>query len=314
MKQLFNTDDDFLARWLSGDLSDRELEAFKASPDYHIYEKIVSTSDQMGTGNWNKDQIWKNVLYAKKEKGEESQKTRKLTPRWISIAAVLLVLVLIPFVLKQSSSTVDFQTGFGENRTLELPDGSLVHLNAESKLDYDEKTFQDTRVLNLNGEAFFEVKKGESFTVLTKNGDVRVLGTQFNVKSRDQILNVGCYSGKVGVSFNDFKEEEVLTKGDRIRSMAREITEKTYIDSTLIRPFWRDGKSRFYNENFSQVINELERQFDISINATSDVLKIQNYSGGFDHDDLDKALTIVFSSINYEFEVNGRVVSIKKKQ
>ena len=80
-----------------------------------------------------------------------------------------------------------------------MPDGSSVNLNAGSELEYTSFNWKKNRVLSLGGEAFFKVKKGKTFTVITKEGNVKVLGTQFKVKSREKLYEVTCFEGKVQV-------------------------------------------------------------------------------------------------------------------
>jgi Fe2+-dicitrate sensor, membrane component len=65
-----------------------------------------------------------------------------------------------------------------------------VNLNSSSQLSYSKNKWDSKREVTLNGEAFFKVSKGSTFDVITLNGKVSVLGTQFNVKQRENYFEV----------------------------------------------------------------------------------------------------------------------------
>ena len=73
------------------------------------------------------------------------------------------------------SSEISHSTAFGEQKVIELPDGSLVTMNSKSTIEFNPDSWESSRILNLSGEAYFKVKKGSQFTVNTSNGDVVVL-------------------------------------------------------------------------------------------------------------------------------------------
>lgn len=106
-----------------------------------------------------------------------------------------------------------FKTENGEIASLTLPDNSQVTLNAGSQVVYSGNRFNTRRKIQLTGEAYFKVTKGNTFSVVTTEGTVTVLGTTFNVRSRDEKLSVFCYTGKVKVS-DPFKAV-YLTKGEK---------------------------------------------------------------------------------------------------
>ncbi len=96
-----------------------------------------------------------------------------------------------------------------EKTAVELPDLSQVKLNAQSRLTFNKKSWNKKREVVLDGEAYFKVAKGSKFSVITKDGTVTVLGTQFNVKHRDNYFEVVCFEGSVGV---EYKESSVTLK------------------------------------------------------------------------------------------------------
>ncbi len=74
-----------------------------------------------------------------------------------------------------------------------LPDASKITLQKNTRVGYKKYSWPFNREVTLEGEAFFEVAKGETFTVTTSNGSVKVLGTSFNVNTKNDLLLISCY-------------------------------------------------------------------------------------------------------------------------
>ncbi len=312
MKNKFS-DDTFLARWLSGDLSAEELAAFEADEDFETYKKIALASAQLKTPAWDKQKNWAALSeqLGSAPTAEQPAKVRRLGGWWRYAAAACALLIAGYFIFFNKDSLQSYSTPMASQETIELPDGSTVQLNADSKLSFDQTDFLEERTLNLQGEAFFSVVKGSPFTVQTKNGDVRVLGTSFNVRARNQRMNLTCYTGKVGLSFDTSGDMIILTPGDQVIAENRRILEKRRLENED-NPAWMQGQSRFVQVDFVDVIQELERQFDVEISYPSSLNQLPKYSGGFPHQNLETALNIVFSPTDYEYKINGRKVIITK--
>ena len=314
MSNLFEHDDTFLARWLAGELSQEELTEFENSEDFVMYQRIANKSSERSTRSWNKEGIWEKI----REQGEvdfkKKPQKKKSTLRWLILGTAASLLLIVGYWSRYMLTFDVYQTAYAESKKVDLPDGSVVHLNADTEIKFCRKTFIEKRIIKLSGEAFFDVEEGSSFVVETDNGDVRVLGTSFNVWDRENRLDVHCYSGKVGVSFNDFIEEEVLVKGDKLMSKNKKRISHTRIGGDSEGPSWKEGRSLFQNANFIDVIKELERQFDIDINVDDEILGINDYNGGFPHDDMNTALKIVSESIDCEYEIENKTVNILKKR
>lgn len=229
--------------------------------------------------------------------------------RWISYAAAACIGLVAFFALYNPTTTVE--VGNGEHFVHTLPDNSKVNLNAASKISFKAGDFDGNRIVNLEGEAFFEVEKGQSFKVITPNGTVEVLGTSFNVNARNGQLEVDCRTGKVKVTAK--QSSQILTKGLGTKlntnKSALEDTYETNVDKQI---GWINGI--FYLEEipFKVAIAELERQFDIVITCdTSLQSKIGDYS--FKSNDLKTALDDVVFQLNAIPEINGKNVTITAK-
>ncbi|MEP6750604.1 MAG: FecR family protein, partial [Bacteroidota bacterium] len=126
----------------------------------------------------------------------EEIKTKGIRYRWIipvSAVAASLIIVLIfiytePLSINKKVNHIaqnTVSTRKGSKSNIQLPDGTMAWLNADSKLTYDESFSGDFREVSLEGEAYFDVVKDKSrpFIIHTKTIDIKVLGTAFNVRA-----------------------------------------------------------------------------------------------------------------------------------
>ena len=184
--------------------------------------------------------------------------------KWIGIAASLALLLAFVFFF-QNPGVQTHVTLSQQKEMVILPDGSKAHLNAGSKIVFNANNWEEERVVNLSGEAFFEVKKGESFQVVTKNGMVEVLGTSFNVFDRKNMYHVSCKTGKVKVSVNG--DIELLTPGLKTALLNERLTSPYTFTSGNIAMWLDQGQYHFDNVPLSIAFEELERQFGIKIDT-----------------------------------------------
>jgi len=294
-----NSDEQFLARWLNNDLTDEELIRFKKSEDYKLYEKIGNQSQFLEVPNLNTTKAsWEKVS----NKTVNNNNVRKLNYNWtIGVAASVLIFLGLVFGLK--SNTDSFISGMGEHLTVILPDSSEVVLNGNSKLEFDPSEWKsNTRVLSLMGEAFFKVKKGSLFTVNTSVGNVQVLGTQFNVNTLANSLEVKCYSGKVKASQGNL--ESVLTKGKGYRVLNNEEENWSF---NAQETSWLNNEHRFYKTPMSKVFAALENQFNLSI-QNKDSHMNKRFTGSFSNKSKTVALKIVLEAMNIDFKQNNNTI------
>ena len=210
---------------------------------------------------------------------------------WLRYAAAVAVVILAIFLLYQPGTTVE--TANAELVTHLLPDGSKVELNADSKIWVNPKDWEENRSVRLEGEAFFEVEKGSTFTVETSRGRVQVLGTSFNVFSRDAFLEVECFTGRVEVTLPEGNSKS-LSAGLGVKAMPNENLSAIFEIDTTIRAGWRIGKIDMDDVSLQRALDEIERQFDQEIEVqVSDSLRNKLYDFYFETSNLDSALTSV---------------------
>lgn len=279
-----------LAKWLNNDLTEEELAEFKASPDFEKYEKIKNYSAQLKVSDFDEAKVLENILSHKKV----TQKVVPLYKNWMFRVAAILVLALgITFTVQNFSTETQYASN-GERTTFSLPDNSEVVLNAGSAIKYKKWNWDNNRNLKLEGEAYFKVAKGKKFEVETDLGKVTVLGTQFNVKARKNRFDITCYEGRVKVNYKD--KEIILTPG---KSVTFENGKQLNALIETQKPEWLENKIAFNKENLSNILDEIQRQYNVSISVEtkySDEL----FTGKIPLDNLDVALQIIATTYNLE--------------
>ena len=197
-----------------------------------------------------------------------------------------------------STKNTSYTTNLAEKITFELPDQSEVHLNANSKITFKVNNWENSRTLNLKGEAYFSVKKGSKFTVNSSLGSVQVLGTKFNVIERDHYFQVNCYEGLVSVTY---KNESVKVPAGSSFKILNETTQFSN-NTNEIMPNWLQNSSSFKSIPYSYVVKELERQYNIAIEYD---VKYKNnlFTGSFIHSNLELALEAISIPLNLKYEI-----------
>lgn len=301
MKQDYTNDDTFLARWLEDKLTDEELSDFKKSEDFVLFQKIVLKSKKFQVPTFDEDKTLeqiKNKIQARKTK------VKKLIPSWMyATAAAILVLVGLTYFL--SNKNTSYNTNIGEQFACILPDGSQVKLNGNTTISFSKKQWENgIRTVDLKGEAYFKVKKGKKFSVITKNGTVSVLGTKFNVNTLPNFLGVECYEGKVNVKNPKF--ELLLTPGKGVQFLNNKKTTYNIITS---EPNWLLNTYQYNGTPLKVVFKDLENYYKVKI-KNKDVNLDKKYSGILIKDDLEKALKIICKSMDIQYNISNEQVII----
>ncbi|MBU2939412.1 FecR family protein [Lacinutrix sp. C3R15] len=292
-----------ILKWFNQELSEKEIADLKASQKTETLSKIAHYASQLEAPKIDAQKALEDFKTRKLSKKETKVKTLNYT-QFLRIAAVFAILLTSSYFLF-FNNLQSFETQYAETETVQLPDNSEVILNAGSKLSFNKKTWKNERDLELDGEAFFKVAKGKKFTVHTDAGIVQVLGTQFNVKERENFFEVTCYEGLVSVTYN--KETVKLAKGKSFRMLNNNVQFK---DIQATNPSWLQQESSFTNIPLSQVIKELERQYNLQIDATN-VDTNQLFTGSFTHSDKDIALQAVTIPLKLSYSITGKKVTFK---
>ncbi|WP_235922002.1 FecR family protein [Flavobacterium phycosphaerae] len=275
-----------LAKWLAGEMSEAELRAFQSTPEYTTYAKIADYSSQLKAPDFDSDLLYQNTM-------ANAKKAPKVIPfyqsKWLKIAAIFVVFLSLTLFLRTTVTSTEVAEN-GKQTRFSLPDESRIVLNSGSEIQYKKWDWDNNRKLHLEGEAYFKVAHGKKFEVNTPLGTVTVLGTQFNVKARENRFDVTCYEGRVKIVHNH--QEVIITKGTSVTFDA-DTFEKQSIENT--KPEWTNSQIVFKKESLKHILDELQRQYncEIVLNAKEN---LQLFSGTLPANDIKTALKIVSST------------------
>ena len=229
---------------------------------------------------------------------------RTLLPRIIT-AFFITILISIPTI--KMLNTVNIYSGYGEEtKIISLNDGTKVHLNAGTTLSYSKNFNSTNRTVALSGEAYFEVEKGSSpFIISTDLAKVTVLGTKFNVRSREDGLEIGVNEGKVKIE-NKTKSID-LKKGERVDIIIDQPKILSVSEVSNFYPGWKNNKLICDNSSLEKICKELERRYDIKIKFQNKLQKKTTISGIIDlsPNDLDSVLSSISLLSKRKFKLQG---------
>ncbi len=242
----------------------------------------------------------------------------------LRIAAILVLGLIISTVFFFQKSTHDhyvaemqtISTPFGAKTSFILPDGSLVWLNSGSTVSFIS-SFEKTRIVQLKGEAFFEVKKnGKPFIVSTETGNVEVHGTSFNVSAfTGENFQTTLLTGIVNVTEKLTGKEVSIQPGQQAGIYGTDLEVKN-VDTDMFSS-WKDGKLIFRNEYLPSVTKRLERWYNVKIDLANDKrLSKISYTGVLEMESFSEVLQLlkVTAPIDYQYNEKTRTIRIEYKK
>ena len=310
-------EENYLAKWLNGELSDQERIAFENSEEFATYQRIAKESSLLKAPDFHQNEVWNKIQHQKAASKLATEETESgviemqhaasmhwITPfrPFLKIAAAIVVLISVSY-LYISSQPTRFKSDLAQQLELQLPDDSEVVLNAESSLWFNEKQWDSKRNLNLEGEAYFKVASGAKFTVQTSQGEIAVLGTEFNVRQRNGLLEVSCFEGKVQV-------QKGVKKLTLLPGQGVQILDGNWQDLLVkegAQPGWMLEESSFSSVPLDIVFNELQRQFKVDVNSEGIDLNTL-FSGSFSNTDLNLALESISIPTQLRYTRKGKKV------
>lgn len=189
-----------------------------------------------------------------------------------------------------------------------LPDGTKVWLNSATSLKYPERFDGEQRIVQLEGEAYFEVKKGsKEFIVKTNKADVTVLGTHFNVSSYndDAFFSSTLVEGKIKLTTsNDVNTNSSVILDPSQRGVLNNNSSKIQIATVNpeIYTAWKEGKFYFEKEQLDIILTRMSRWYNIDVVFDKESLKTEKFTGVFYKDrTIDNLLNMISKTarINY---------------
>lgn len=248
------------------------------------------------------------------------QKAKWNWKRGMGIAASMFLVLSIGWLgLKQLNKSEvvalkTIQTQKGEMKELQLTDGTRVFLNGESKLEFPEKFADTAREVKLSGEAYFEVSKDpqRKFRIRTEASEVKVLGTQFNLKAypgENQELRVS--EGKVSFNTSTSKNvPQILVARDcAILETSSGVIERR-TEKIDVGDHWRDGGLTVDDLSLKELIPILERRFNVSLKVKSQALLRKHYTGSHKSVTLRAVLDDVSFVLNCNYRISDNSIEI----
>ena len=319
-----------------------------------LAEEKISNDEMSRLKDWlSNDQEIEQVLLEEWEKGDEKETSvqftgiknsikeresfsredsflRKILINYQKIAALILLPVIAVSVylgLHQFGSETEwFQTTAerGHKSKLELPDGTRVWLNSDSRLEYPQNFGKKTRTVFLTGEAYFEVNKNSKkpFLVETRQSRVKVLGTSFNISAypNEPDIETTLFEGKVELTVIPDNNKTLprtleMRPGESIifNTIKNQLKYNNF-ENDEVRG-WTNNQLIFRNDSFEKLVRKIERWYNVEViydeaSLNNQRLTVELYQGEL----LNRLLGIIELTMNVECISENDKIYIKAKE
>lgn len=251
-----------------------------------------------GTVGWTRtsEEVWKDMEFYIERKERPASVISRF--RYMA-AAVILALAGIASVI--ILYTREYSTSIGQVSEITLPDGSAIKLSSNTQVSFHPFTWIISRRVNLNGEAFFNVEKGNKFTVISDPGKTEVLGTSFNILSTGNIYEVTCFTGMVKVKVSATGATEIITADQKVAVTDQGRLEVNTVAVVEESTAWVRGEFYFTSEPLKDVLQKIGRSYGKEIVYESDENHL--YTGNFSKEtDIEEVLEVVCNPFGLKFE------------
>jgi ferric-dicitrate binding protein FerR (iron transport regulator) len=224
--------------------------------------------------------------------------------KWLRVAAVLIFPLLTAAAVYVYMSNVQTESApliiaaeRGQKANIVLPDGSRVWLNSQSKLTCSPDYNKRKRVLQLDGEAYFEVAKMENKVFIVQTGGgvyVEALGTAFGVKAYSEVnlISSVLISGKIRVT-TPAGSSVLLPKDRLVYDKTNQKTAQNKVINAADFNCWINDELRFENESLDEIAKTIQRIYNVEFVFASEKLKNMRYTGTVDNTSLESVLHII---------------------
>ena len=238
-------------------------------------------------------------------KSRMTGKKKTMWWEWAQRAAAVLFIPLLVTLMVQHwgndeqelAQMMEIKTNPGMTTSLTLPDGTLVFLNSESTLSYPSRFDGDTRNVNLQGEAYFEVAKNpeKKFIVSTPHrSQIEVLGTHFNVEAyeKENRVSATLVEGKIGFIYkcDNASKKVLMTPGQKLVYDSKDSKVQLHATSGESEIAWKEGKIIFRNTPLEEGLRMLEKRYNVEFIIKNNRLKGDSFTGAFTKQRLERIL------------------------
>ena len=277
----------FLNKWLSLNNENKEL--------YSKFESIWKHSAEFSS-DFNPDISNAIVKYKKRvEKAKQFKKSKFRIIRLSQLAAAAVIVLSLGFFVNSYINTKDLITVVSDStatKQIILPDSSVIYLNKNTEITYNK--FFEERIVKLDGEAFFEVKKlsASSFIVETEKTNIKVLGTSFNVKaiSNKNKTKISVLTGKVQFASSENNKKTIVTPNQQAiyDNLSSEISKIELKNNNFLS--WKTGNLSFNNESFKDVIKTLSDNYNMKFDIADKKLNNLQLTCEFNNQTIEEIL------------------------
>ncbi len=243
---------------------------------------------------------------------------------WWQVAAVVLILAVsalffINIGQQEMSADADYETIEkislpGQKITSVLPDGSLVKMNAGTKIIIPEFFTHEKREVTLSGEAYFEVVKDPTRPFIIKVADftVEVLGTSFNVKAyeNNDDKGVAVKSGRVAVT--NLRKNQVinLSRNEMILFDDEGTIEKMPIDEEDLYFGWTDQRMVFKDDSLDDVLHSISNWYGVEMEISEEIDSDKTYTANYKNPVLEEVMESLSHVYNFKYLIDGKTITI----
>ena len=319
---------DLLQKYANNQLSTTELSELKKKINLSTDEELESYLLKLWeeeTGKAIKSNLLQTVKDRIDSKNDRKQWNRNVFfKKALRVAAMIAIplfatfmYLLVEKIPTPAVSDMIVSVGSGERVSITLPDGTKVKLNSETTLNYNINEFnRKIREISLNGEAYFEVAHNDKipFVINTRDMDVKVLGTTFNLQARDEELTteLNLIEGKVSLIANSTDQQVVLYANQKAILDKRTGSIKVLKDNPCVSTAWLRGELVFHATPIRKVFKEIERNYGISIQIEdNEILYNDLFTGTFSTDNLNETLEILMMHYRFKYSIKGKDVAIE---
>lgn len=215
-------------------------------------------------------------------------------------------------VSKESANLFNtLSTPTGGQYNIILADGTKVYLNTASSIKYPTQFNGNQRVVELEGEAYFEVAKNKNKAFIVKSNDqaIEVLGTHFNVHAyrNESVIKTTLLEGSVAVAYKN--QKLVLKPGEQsnVSNNFNKIEIKKVDTEAAVA--WKNGRFKFDNADLKSVMKQLERWYGINVEYRGNVSDVRFNGGTFMNKNLSEVLKVLELS-DIKFKVEGKTIIV----
>jgi len=348
---------EIIFKWLDEDKNNKKIFARLKQ----IYIEIISSLGENNNTENAYSKLLLRIKYFEEQKEVERKariiKLRDEVLRWVAILLLIFFVGTLSYYYGRKgyflldNKYCEIKVPFGSRTMVTLPDGTKVWLNAGSKLKYRQNFLQEKRIVNLEGEAYFEVVKYHNipFYVNTSDINIVVLGTKFNVRSypEDKIIEATLIEGKIKVVGKNSNyslylkpKQKLIVDKENLRLISKIIDNTNVNNETKedniqeeknlqvrVKNFaeikeninvyedtgWKDGVLVFNQEPLENLAKKLERKYDIKFVFEDEDLKKLTYTGTLKDYPLEQVLKAIKLTSPVDYNINEKIVKLYRK-